>query len=55
MTDLKDVQSKTPSELALKTKESSAGTLGQDRNYKFKVLGGGIEKDVVDFMIRRVK
>lgn len=55
VTDLKEVQSKTPQELVLKTKESSAAMLGQDRNYKFKVLGGGIEREVVDYMNRRVK
>jgi hypothetical protein len=55
VTDVKEVSSKTPQELVVKTKESSVGTIGQDRNYKFKVLGAGIEREVVDFMIRRVK
>jgi len=54
VTQVKDVESKTPDELVLKTKESSAGTLGQDRNYKLTVLGGGIQKEVVDYMNRRV-
>jgi len=55
VTEVKEVQSKTPQELVLKTKESSAAMLGQDRNYKFKVLSGGIERDVVEYMNRRVK
>ena len=55
VTELKEIQSKTPQELVLKTKESSAAMLGQDRNYKFKVLGAGIEREVVEYMNRRVK
>ncbi len=55
LTDLRDVESKTPTELVLKTRESGAKTLGQERNYKFKLLGAGIERDVVEYMRDRVK
>lgn len=55
VTDIKEVESKTSDELVLKTRESGAKTLGQDRNYKFKVAGAGIEREVVDYMNSRVR
>jgi len=53
LTDLKEAESKTPDELVLKTRESGMKTLGQERNYKFKVPGG-IERAIVDYMNDRI-
>ncbi len=53
MTELKAAESKKPDELILRTRESGAKTLGQDKNYKFKVPGG-IDKAVVDYMNDRI-
>jgi hypothetical protein len=55
VTDLKEVESKTPDQLILRSTESGKATLGMDKNYKFKVLGAGIEHDVVAWMNDRVK
>ncbi|MFN8058401.1 MAG: hypothetical protein U0Q12_04500 [Vicinamibacterales bacterium] len=54
-TEIADVESKRPDELVLKSRESGAKTLGLERNFKFKVLGSGIEPDVVRYMRERVK
>ena len=53
MSELKAAESKKPDELILRSRESGAKTLGQDKNYKFKVPGG-IEKAVVDYMNDRI-
>ena len=53
MTELKAAESKKPDEVILRTRESGAKTLGQDKNYKFKVPGG-IDKAVVDYMNDRI-
>jgi hypothetical protein len=53
MTELKAAESKKPDELILRTRESGAKTLGQDKNYKFKVPGG-MDKAVVDYMNDRI-
>lgn len=53
LTDLKQAESKTPNELILRTRESGKGTLGQDRNYKFRIPGG-IPRDVIDYMNDRI-
>lgn len=56
LTDLKEVESKVPTELVLKTRnEAAAKGMGLDRNYKFKVLGSGIEREVVEYMKDRVQ
>lgn len=55
ITEVNEVESKTPRQLTLKTTESGAKTLGQGRNYKFNVLGRGIDPDVVAWMQDRVK
>ena len=54
LTDLKLAESKTPNELILRTRESGKKTLGQDRNYKFRIPGAGIPKDVIDYMNDRI-
>ncbi len=55
LTDIKEFESKTPAQLIVRTRESGKATLGQDKNYKFKVLGAGIDPDVVFWMNDRVK
>lgn len=55
ITEIDKVESKNPRELVLKTTESGASTLGQGRNYKFRVLGAGIAADVVAWMQDRVQ
>jgi hypothetical protein len=55
ITQIDKVESKNPRELVLKTTESGASTLGQGRNYKFRVLGAGIDADVVAWMQDRVQ
>ena len=54
LTDLKLAESKTPNELILRTRESGKKTLGQERNYKFKIPGAGIPRDVIDYMNDRI-
>jgi hypothetical protein len=54
-TEIREVESKRSDELVLRTRESSAAKLGFDRNYRFRVLGGGIEPEVVAYMRGRVK
>lgn len=55
VTDLKQVESKTPDSLIFRSTESGKATLGMDKNYKFRVLGAGIEHDVAAWMDDRVK
>lgn len=55
VTELKAVESKTRDQLILRSTESNKSTLGQDKNYKFKVLGAGIEHEVASWMNDRVK
>jgi hypothetical protein len=55
ITDLKAVESKTPDQLILRSTESGKATLGLDKNYKFRVLGAGIEHEVASWMNDRVK
>ncbi len=55
ITEIDKVESKNPRELVLKTTESGKSTLGQGRNYKFRVLGSGIDPDVVAWMQDRVQ
>lgn len=55
ITEIDKVESKNPRELVLKTTESGKSTLGQGRNYKFRVLGAGIDPDVVAWMQDRVQ
>ena len=54
LTDLKEAESKIPTELILRSRESGAKTLGQDKNYKFKVPAG-LARDVLDYMNDRIK
>lgn len=55
ITQIDKVESKTRGELVLRTTESGKSTLGQGRNYKFRVLGGGIDPEVVSWMQDRVQ
>jgi hypothetical protein len=55
VTEIRQVESKRPSELIFRTRESGMKTLGQDRNYKFKVPGDGASRELVDFMNDRVR
>lgn len=55
ITEIDKVESKNPRDLVLKTTESGKSTLGQGRNYKFRVLGSGIDADVVAWMQDRVQ
>lgn len=55
ITEIDKVESKNPRELVLKTTESGKSTLGQGRNYKFRVLGAGIDPDIVAWMQDRVQ
>ena len=55
VTEIRVVESKRPDELVFRTRESGMKTLGQDRNYKFKVPGEGVSREAVDFMNQRVK
>lgn len=55
ITEIDKVESKNPRELVLKTTESGKSTLGQGRNYKFRVLGSGIDPDIVAWMQDRVQ
>jgi hypothetical protein len=54
LTELREAESKIPTELTLKTRESSTKTLGLDRNYKFKMLGAPLDRDVLDYMNDRI-
>lgn len=55
ITEIEKVESKTPRDLVLRTTESGKKTLGQGRNYKFRVLGGGIDPEVAAWMQDRVQ
>ena len=52
LTELKVAESKKPTELILRTRESVKG-LGLDKNYKFKVPGG-MDRAVLDYMNDRI-
>ncbi len=55
ITEIDKVESRHPHELVLRTAESGKSTLGQGRNYKFRVLGAGIAPDIVAWMQDRVQ
>ena len=55
VTDIKEFESKTRDQLIVRSRESGKATLGLDKNYRFKVLGAGIDPDVVFWMNDRVK
>ena len=52
LTELKEAESKNPTELTLKTRESGKVT-GLDKNYRFRVPGG-IERALLDYMRDRI-
>jgi hypothetical protein len=53
LTELRAAESKKPDELVLRTRESSASTLGLDKNYKFKVPGG-MDRALLAYMNDRI-
>ena len=52
LTELKVAESKKPTELVLRTRDSVKG-LGLDKNYKFRVPGG-MDRTVLDYMNDRI-
>jgi hypothetical protein len=52
LTELKAAESKNPTELTLRTRESEK-VIGLDKNYKFKVAGG-IDRALLDYMKDRI-
>lgn len=52
LTELKAAESKNPTELTLRTRESEK-VIGLDKNYKFKVPGG-IDRALLDYMKDRI-
>lgn len=52
LTELKAAESKNPTELTLKTRESGKVS-GLDKNYRFRVPGG-MDRAVLDFMNDRI-
>jgi hypothetical protein len=52
LTELKAAESKNPSELTLKTRESGKVS-GLDKNYRFKVPGG-LDRALLDYMNDRI-
>jgi hypothetical protein len=52
LTELKSAESKKPTELTLRTRESGKA-LGLDKNYRFRVPGG-MDRAVLDYMNDRI-
>lgn len=53
-TDIKMLKLVSPNEIAVLSYENSLRALGSDRTFDFKVLTGGLNKEVSDFVLARV-
>jgi hypothetical protein len=51
LTELRSAESRKPTELVFRTRES--GTLGLDKNYKFRVPGG-LDRDLFAYISERI-